>query len=66
MHAGGALRHLLSGIATIDPRVDYFRAAASDVELYARSDRYRVTRDVSYGPSANVRSSSDPCQGSIA
>lgn len=38
----------LTGIATIDLRVDYVRAALSDVELYARSDCYRLTRHVAF------------------
>jgi len=51
-HASGlavacALEELAS-IATIDLRVDYVRAAASGVELRARSDCYRVTRNVAF------------------
>src|SRR5438046_10615858 len=38
----------LRAIATIDLRVDYLRAAESDVELYARSDCYRLTRNVAF------------------
>lgn len=44
----------LTGIATIDLRVDYLRAAEPDVEVYARSDRYRLTRHVAFRI-ANVR-----------
>ena len=38
----------LTGIATIDLRVDYLRTAEPDVELYARSDCYRLTRNVAF------------------
>ena len=38
----------LTSIATIDLRVDYLRAAEPDRELYARSDCYRVTRNVAF------------------
>ena len=38
----------LTAIATIDLRVDYLRAAAPDLELYARSDCYRLTRNVGF------------------
>ena len=38
----------LTAIATIDLRVDYLRAAAPDVELYARADCYRLTRTVAF------------------
>ena len=38
----------LTAIATIDLRVDYLRAAEPDLELYARSDCYRLTRNVAF------------------
>jgi uncharacterized protein (TIGR00369 family) len=38
----------LTAIATIDLRVDYLRAAEPDVELYARSECYRLTRAVAF------------------
>jgi len=51
----------LTGIATIDLRVDYLRAAESDVELYARSDCYRLTRNVAFVRAvAYERTADDP------
>ena len=38
----------LGPIATIDLRVDYLRAAEPDVELFARSECYRLTRNVAF------------------
>jgi uncharacterized protein (TIGR00369 family) len=38
----------LTAIATIDLRVDYLRAAEPDLELYARSDCYRLARNVAF------------------
>lgn len=38
----------LTSVATIDLRVDYLRAARPDVDLFARSDCYRVTRNVAF------------------
>ena len=51
----------LTAIATIDLRVDYLRAAEPDRELYARSDCYRLTRNVAFVRAiAWERSASDP------
>jgi uncharacterized protein (TIGR00369 family) len=51
----------LTGIATIDLRVDYLRAADSDVELYSRSECYRLTRNVAFVRAvAYERSVDDP------
>ena len=51
----------LTAIATIDLRVDYLRAAEPDLELYARSDCYRLTRNVAFVRAvAWERTASDP------
>src|SRR5437870_11392227 len=51
----------LRAIATIDLRVDYLRAAEPDLELYARSDCYRLTRNVAFVRAvAWERSAADP------
>jgi uncharacterized protein (TIGR00369 family) len=51
----------LTAIATIDLRVDYLRAAEPGVELFARSDCYRHTRNVAFiRATAYERSSDDP------
>jgi len=51
----------LTAIATIDLRVDYLRAAAPDLELYARSECYRLTRNVAFVRAvAWERSADDP------
>ncbi len=39
---------VLRAIATVDLRVDYVRAAASGVDLFARVDCYKVTRNVAF------------------
>jgi uncharacterized protein (TIGR00369 family) len=39
---------VLRAIATIDLRVDYLRAAEPGVDLYARSECYRRTRNVAF------------------
>jgi uncharacterized protein (TIGR00369 family) len=51
----------LTAIATIDLRVDYLRAAAPDLELHARADCYRLTRNVAFVPAvAWERTPGDP------
>lgn len=39
---------VLRAIATVDLRVDYVRAARSGVDLFARVDCYKVTRNVAF------------------
>jgi uncharacterized protein (TIGR00369 family) len=52
---------VLTAIATIDLRVDYLRAAEPDRELYARSECYRLTRNVAFIRAvAWDRSATDP------
>jgi uncharacterized protein (TIGR00369 family) len=64
-HASGlavacALEELTS-IATIDLRVDYLRAAEPDLDLHARAECYRVTRNVAFVRAvAYERSADDP------
>lgn len=64
-HASGlavacALEELTS-VATIDLRVDYLRAAEPGVELYARADCYRLTRNVAFvRAAAYERRAEDP------
>jgi uncharacterized protein (TIGR00369 family) len=59
----------LRAIATIDLRVDYLRSAESGLDLYARVDCYRVTKNVAFvRGSAYDRSPDDPfasCLGSF-
>jgi uncharacterized protein (TIGR00369 family) len=51
----------LTAIATIDLRVDYLRAAAPDLELFARADCHRLTRNVAFVRAiAWERSAGDP------
>ena len=51
----------LTSIATIDLRVDYLRAATPGLDLFARSDCYRVTRSVAFvRASAYERTAADP------
>ena len=51
----------LTAIATIDLRVDYLRAAAPGLDLYARSECYRVTRNVAFvRASAYEHTADDP------
>lgn len=51
----------LNSIATIDLRVDYLRAAEPGLELFARSECYRVTRAVAFvRASAYDRDPADP------
>ena len=49
----------LTSVATIDLRVDYLRAAKSDVELFARAECYRVTRNVAFVRALAYENSSD-------
>jgi uncharacterized protein (TIGR00369 family) len=39
---------VLRAIATVDLRVDYLRAAAPGLDLYARVDCYKVTRNIAF------------------
>ncbi len=39
---------VLRAIATVDLRVDYLRAAAPELDLYARVECYRVTRNIAF------------------
>lgn len=67
-HASGiavacALEELVP-VATIDLRVDYLRAAEPGCDLFARSDCYRVTRNVAFVRAiAYDRDPADPFAG---
>jgi uncharacterized protein (TIGR00369 family) len=69
-HASGlavacALEELTS-IATIDLRVDYLRAAEPGLDLYGRSECYRVTRNVAFIRAfAYERSLDEPFAGAL-
>ena len=57
----------LTAIATIDLRVDYLRAAEPDVELYARSECYRLTHNVAFVRAvAWERRADDPFASALA
>ncbi len=52
---------VLRAIATVDLRVDYVRAAAPGLDLYARVECYKVTRNVAFvRGTAYERSPEDP------
>ena|SRR5215475_8829884 len=56
----------LSAIATIDLRVDYLRSAVPGRDLYARSECYRVTRNVAFVRAvAYEESPDDPFAGCL-
>jgi uncharacterized protein (TIGR00369 family) len=56
----------LAAIATIDLRVDYLRAAEPGKDLYARSECYKLTRNVAFvRATAWERSQDDPFAGCL-
>jgi len=57
----------LTAIATIDLRVDYLRAATPGLDLYTRSECYRVTRNVAFvRATAYEHSAGDPFASCLA
>src|SRR5690606_13451289 len=56
----------LAAIATIDLRVDYLRAAEPGCDLFARSECYKLTRNVAFvRATAWERSPDDPFAGCL-
>ena len=56
----------LTAIATIDLRVDYLRAAEPGLDLFARAECYKLTRNVAFvRASAWERDQSDPFAGCL-
>lgn len=56
----------LRSIATVDLRVDYLRAAAPELDLYARVECYKVTRNIAFVRGlAYERGPDDPFAGCV-